>query len=109
MRGPLRGEMGWRRFEDEVLRADDAFRGEDERALHRVLELANVAEERVPYEDAQRFARESWRAAARVARSKGRFLEEARRERGDLARSFAERGDDDADPVEPIVEVEAEV
>src|SRR5262249_21227077 len=89
--------------EEQVLRADRAAAGEDTRTFDRALELADVSRERVVDEDAERLVRQMRRRAAGLRPG---LRQELPREAQDLAGPLAKRRDDDADAVQPVVEIE---
>src|SRR4051812_3773904 len=78
---------------------------ESERSLKDVLELADVARKVVALELLQRWRRETRR---RVARLRGKALEDRRRDEADVVPAFPQRRHGELDNVDPIEKVLAE-
>src|SRR5215468_46915 len=100
------GHAGADLLERQVLGEDLRADTEEDRALDDVLQLADVPRPGVALEERHRLGRQARCGLPPVLR--GGALEEELRQRADLRRALAERRHDDADAVQPEVEVAPE-
>src|SRR5688572_13317464 len=93
---------GPRLAERELARLDLRAGAEHDRALDRVLELADVAAPLVPHQEVERAVRQRLRPLARLLAV---LLEEVCGQRRDVLAALVERRDPQRDHVQPVVEV----